>query len=103
MKIISVETLQGCNYEELGVVSGSTIQAKNFISDFGQGLKGIVGGELKSYTSMMEKARNQATQRMVDRAVKMGADAIIGVRYTTSSIMAQAAEVLAYGTAIRYK
>jgi uncharacterized protein YbjQ (UPF0145 family) len=62
-----------------------------------------VGGELKSYTSMMEKARNQATQRMVDQAVKMGADAIIGVRYTTSSIMAQAAEVLVYGTAVRYK
>ncbi len=103
MKIITVETLQGYNYEELGVVSGSTIQSKNFVSDFGQGLKSIVGGELKSYTTMMEKARNQATQRMVDEAVKMGADAIIGVRYTTSSIMAQAAEVLVYGTAVRYK
>ncbi len=103
MKIITVETLQGYNYEELGVVSGSTIQSKNFVSDFGQGIKSIVGGELKSYTSMMEKARNQATQRMVDEAVKMGADAIIGVRYTTSSIMAQAAEVLVYGTAVRYK
>ena len=103
MKIITVETLQGYNYEELGVVTGSTIQSKNFVSDFGQGIKSIVGGELKSYTSMMEKARNQATQRMVDQAVKMGADAIIGVRYTTSSIMAQAAEVLVYGTSVRYK
>lgn len=103
MKIITVETLQGYNYEELGVVTGSTIQSKNFVSDFGQGIKSIVGGELKSYTSMMEKARNQATQRMVDQAVKMGADAIIGVRYTTSSIMTQAAEVLVYGTAVRYK
>lgn len=103
MKIITVETLQGYNYEDLGVVTGSTIQSKNFVSDFGQGIKSIVGGELKSYTSMMEKARNQATQRMVDQAVKMGADAIIGVRYTTSSIMAQAAEVLVYGTAVRYK
>ena len=103
MKIITDETLQGYNYEELGVVTGSTIQSKNFVSDFGQGIKSIVGGELKSYTSMMEKARNQATQRMVDQAVKMGADAIIGVRYTTSSIMAQAAEVLVYGTAVRYK
>ena len=103
MKIITVETLQGYNYEELGIVSGSTIQSKNFVSDFGQGLKSIVGGELKSYTTMMEKARNQATQRMIDQAVKMGADAIIGVRYTTSSIMAQAAEVLVYGTAVRYK
>lgn len=103
MKIITVETLQGYNYEELGVVTGSTIQSKNFVSDFGQGLKSIVGGELKSYTTMMEKARSQATQRMIDQAVKMGADAIIGVRYTTSSIMAQAAEVLVYGTAVRYK
>ena len=103
MKIITVETLQGYNYEELGVVTGSTIQSKNFVSDFGQGIKSIVGGELKSYTSMMEKARNQATQRMIDQAVKMEADAIIGVRYTTSSIMAQAAEVLVYGTAVRYK
>ncbi len=103
MKIVTVETLQGVNYEELGVVNGSTIQSKNFVSDFGQGLKSIVGGELKSYTGMMEKARTQATQRMVDQAVKMGADAIIGVRYTTSAIMAQAAEVLVYGTAIKYK
>lgn len=103
MKLITVETLPGMNYEVLGAVSGSTIQSKNFVSDFGQGLKSIVGGELKSYTAMMEKARNQATQRMVDEAVRMGADAIIGLRYTTSAIMAQAAEVLVYGTAIKYK
>ena len=103
MKIVTVETLQGVNYQELGVVSGSTIQSKNMVSDFGQGLKSIVGGELKSYTGMMEKARDKATQRMVDQAVKMGADAIIGVRYTTNSIMAQAAEVLVFGTAVKYK
>ena len=103
MKFVTVETLQGCNYEELGVVTGSTIQSKNFVSDFGQGLKSIVGGELHSYTDMMEKARNKATQRMVDAAVQLGADAVIGVRYTTSAIMAQAAEVLAYGTAVKYK
>ena len=103
MKIVTVETLQGVNYEEMGVVSGSTIQSKNMLSDIGQGLKSIVGGELKSYTGMMEKAREKATQRMVDQAVKMDADAIIGVRYTTNSIMAQAAEVLVFGTAIQYK
>lgn len=91
------------NYEVLGVVTGSTIQSKNMFADFGQGLKSIVGGELKSYTGMMDKARAQATQRMVDEAVRMGADAIIGLRYTTNSIMAQAAEVLVFGTAIRYK
>ena len=103
MKIVTVDTLQGCNYEELGVVTGSTIQSKNFVSDFGQSLKSIIGGELHSYTEMMEKARNQATQRMVDQAVRMGADAIVGVRYTTNSIMAQAAEVLVFGTAVKYK
>ena len=103
MKIVTVETLQGERYEEMGIVSGSTIQSKNFVSDFGQGLKSIVGGELRSYTDMMEKARNKATRRMVDQAVSMGADAIIGVRYTTNSIMAQAAEVLVFGTAIKYK
>ena len=103
MKIVTVDTLLGVNYEELGVVSGSTIQSKNFVSDFGQSLKSIVGGELHSYTDMMEKARDKATRRMVDQAVSMGADAIIGVRYTTNSIMAQAAEVLVFGTAIKYK
>ena len=103
MKIVTVDTLQGCNYEELGVVSGSTIQSKNMFADFGQGLKSIVGGELKSYTGMMDKDRSQATDRMVEQAQAMGADAIIGVRYTTSAIMAQAAEVLVYGTAIKFK
>jgi len=103
MKIVTVETLQGVNYEELGVVSGSTIQSKNMFADFGQGLKSIVGGELKSYTGMMDRAREMATQRMIDQAVRMEADAIIGVRYTTNSIMAQAAEVLVFGTAVRYK
>ena len=103
MKLVTVETLQGVNYEELGVVTGSTIQSKNMFADFGQGLKSIVGGELKSYTGMMDKAREMATQRMVDQAIRMGADAIIGIRYTTNSIMAQAAEVLVFGTAVRYK
>ena len=102
MKLFSVETLHGANYEELGIVTGSTIQSKNFVSDFGQGLKSIVGGELKSYTAMMEKARNKATDRMQEQAAAMGADAIIGIRYATSAIMAQAAEVLVYGTAIRF-
>ena len=103
MRIVTVETLQGANYEALGVVSGSTIQSKNMFADFGQGLKSIVGGELKSYTGMMDKDRSQATDRMVEQAQAMGADAIIGVRYTTSAIMAQAAEVLVYGTAIKFK
>ncbi|MBO4645912.1 MAG: YbjQ family protein [Bacteroidales bacterium] len=103
MKILTIENLQGCSYEALGIVSGSTIQTKNVFSDFGQSLKNIVGGELKSYTEMMERARMQATDRMIAQAETLHADAIIGVRFTTSAIMAQAAEVLVYGTAIRFK
>lgn len=103
MKLYSIENLQGVNYEALGVVNGSTIQSKNVFSDFGQSLKNIVGGELRSYTQMMEKARGIATDRMIEQAERLGADAIIGVRYTTSAIMAQAAEVMVYGTAIRFK
>ena len=102
MELYTIETLPN-NCEPLGIVCGSTIQSKNFVSDFGQGLKSIVGGELKSYTEMMEKAREKATASMVEQAEKMGADAVIGVRYATSAIMAQAAEVLVYGTAIRKK
>ncbi|MBP5548799.1 MAG: YbjQ family protein [Bacteroidales bacterium] len=101
MKLYSIENLNNVNYEVLGIVSGSTIQAKNVFSDIGQSLKGVVGGELKAYTRMMEKARENATQRMIDQATDMGGNAIIGVRYTTSAIMAQAAEVLVYGTAIK--
>ena len=103
MNIYTVEYLQGVNYEVLGVVTGSTIQSKNVFSDIGQSLKNIVGGELKAYTQMMEKARKMSTDRMIAQAEAMRADAIIGVRYATSAIMAQAAEVLVYGTAIRYK
>ena len=103
MKLVTVETLQGMNYDELGIVTGSTIHSKNMFADFGQGLKSIVGGELKSYTGMMDKAREMATQRMIAQAEQLGADAIIGVRFTTNSIMAQAAEVLVFGTAVKYK
>jgi uncharacterized protein YbjQ (UPF0145 family) len=101
MELYTVENIQG-NYTLLGTVSGSTIQSKNMFSDFGQGLKGIVGGEVKAYTDMMEKARQKATDRMIAQAEAMNADAIIGVRYATSAIMAQAAEVLVYGTAVRF-
>lgn len=103
MELYTIENLQGKEYKSLGVVSGSTIQSKNMFSDLGQGLKGVVGGELKAYTRMMEKAREVATSRMVEQAQALNADAIVGVRYTTSSVMAQAAEVLVYGTAIKYK
>ena len=102
MELYTIENLQGKEYKVLGIVSGSTIQSKNMFSDLGQGLKGIVGGELKAYTDMMEKAREKATQRMVKQAEDMGANAVIGIRYATSAIMAQAAEVLVYGTAVKF-
>ena len=103
MNLYSIENIPGVNYEALGVVCGSTIQSKNFVADFGQSLKTIVGGELRSYTAMMEKARKQATQRMIEQAQQMGAYAVVGVRYATSAIMAQAAEVLVYGTAVKIR
>ncbi len=102
MELYTIENLQGKEYKVLGIVSGSTIQSKNMFSDLGQGLKGIVGGELKAYTDMMEKAREKATQRMVKQAEAMGANAVIGIRYATSAIMTQAAAVLVYGTAVKF-
>ena len=103
MILVTTEGINGRELEMLGLVKGSTIQTVNAVRDIGAGLKTLVGGELQSYTEMMNKARNKATQRMVDEAVRIGADAIIGVRYTTNSIMAQAAEVLVFGTAVKYK
>jgi uncharacterized protein YbjQ (UPF0145 family) len=81
----------------------STIQSKHLGKDISQGFKTLVGGELKAYTEMMNDARALATQRMIAEATTMGADAIINVRYSSSSIMQGAAEVMAYGTAVKYK
>ena len=102
MLIVTSETITGKNYEMLGVVKGSTIQTVNAFKDIGSGLKTLVGGELGSYNKMMEKAREMATSRMIEEAQKLGADAIICVRYSSSSVMQSAAEVLAYGTAVKY-
>ena len=101
MILTTTETISGKNLATLGLVQGNTIQS-NMFSDMGQSFKTMVGGELKSYTEMMNKARNIATQRMIDMAARMGADAIVCVRYTSASVMQQAAEVLAYGTAVKF-
>ena len=87
--------------QDLGLVMGNTIRAKWFGKDIMAGLKQIVGGELKGYTDMMSEARQQALDRAVDAAKEKGADAIVGLRFTTSSVMASAAEILAYGTAVK--
>ncbi|MFC1929002.1 YbjQ family protein [Chloroflexota bacterium] len=84
----------------IGLVKGSTIRARHVGRDIMAGLRGIVGGEISEYTKMMAEAREQAIQRMVEDAEKQGANAIIGMRFTTSMVMASAAEILAYGTGV---
>ena len=103
MLIVTTETVNGREMETLGLVKGSTIQTVNVFRDFGSGLKTLVGGELTKYTEMMGKAREIATERMISEAEALNADAIVGVRYASSSIMQSAAEVMAYGTAVRLK
>ena len=100
MLLVTTETVSGRELEMLGLVKGSTIQSKNIGRDITQGFKTLVGGELKSYTDMMNEARSIATQRMVDEAQALGADA---VRYSSASVMQGAAEVMAYGTAVKFK
>lgn len=87
----------------LGLVKGSTIQSKNIGSDITQSFKTLVGGELKAYNEMMNDARALATKRMVAEAEDMGADAVVNVRYASASVMQGAAEVMAYGTAVKFK
>ncbi|MBE5918803.1 MAG: YbjQ family protein [Pseudobutyrivibrio ruminis] len=102
MKLVSIETIPGQNFEVIGVVKGTIVQSKNFGKDFMAGMKTLVGGEIKGYTDMLVEARQIATKRMVDEAEQLGADAIVGIRYASSSVMQGAAEVMAYGTAVKY-
>ena len=103
MLLVTTETVSGRELEMLGLVKGSTIQSKNIGRDITQGFKTLVGGELKSYTDMMNEARSIATQRMVDEAQALGADAAVAVRYSSASVMPGAAEVMAYGAAVKFK
>ena len=100
---VTTETIPGKELEVLGMVKGSTIQTVNAIRDIGAGLKTLVGGELTRYNEMMNDARALATKRMVAEAEAMGADAIVAVRYSSASVMQSAAEVMAYGTAVKFK
>ncbi|MCR5735612.1 MAG: YbjQ family protein [Lachnospiraceae bacterium] len=102
MLIVTTETISGRNIEMIGVVKGSTIQTVNAFKDIGAGLKTLVGGELGNYNKMMENARNIATERMVEEANRLGADAVVCMRYATSAVMQSAAEVMAYGTAVKF-
>ena len=103
MFIVTTEHIPGKELELLGLVKGATIQSRHVGKDIGAGLKTIVGGELKGYTEMMDSARSIATERMKEEASKLGADAVVNVRYTTSAVVQGAAEVLAYGTAVKFK
>ncbi len=103
MILVTTETIAGHQIEVLGLVKGSTIQSKNIGRDITQSFKTIVGGELKAYTQMMDSARALATKRMVEEAETMGADAIVAMRYSSASVMQGAAEVMAYGTAVKLK
>lgn len=103
MILVNTDYITGKELEMLGLVKGSTIQSKNIGRDITQSFKTIVGGELKSYTEMMNEARAIATKRMVEEAEQLGADAIVNIRYASSAVMQGAAEVIAYGTAVKYK
>ena len=102
MIIVNTDYIGGKELETLALVKGSTIQSKHIGKDIAQSFKTIVGGELKSYTKMMDEAREVATQRMIAEAEALGADAIVNVRFASSAIMQGAAEVIAYGTAVKF-
>lgn len=103
MLLVNTDFITGKELETLGIVKGNVVQCRNVGRDFMAGIKTLVGGELKEYTEMLNQARQIAIKRMVDEAETMGADAIINIRYASSSIMQGAAEVIAYGTAVKYK
>jgi len=103
MIIVTTEYVSGKETEMLGLVKGSTIQTVNAFKDIGSAFKTLVGGELIKYNEMMDKARSIAVERMVGEAEKLGADAIVCARFATSSIMQSAAEIMAYGTAVKFK
>ncbi len=103
MKLLNIDYIPGKEIEVLELVKGTTVMTKNVGKDFMAGMKTLVGGELTGYTDMLNEARQIATKRMVDEAEKMGADAVINIRYGSSSLMQGAAEIVVYGTAVRVK
>ena len=102
MLLLNIDYIPGKEIEPLSIVKGTVVQSKHFGKDFMAGMKTIVGGEIKGYTEMLNEARQIATNRMVDEAAALGADAVINVHYASSAVMQGAAEVIAYGTAVKY-
>ena len=103
MLLVNIDHIPGKELEVLGMVKGTIVQTKHFGKDFMAGMKTLVGGEIVGYTEMLTEARQIATKRMVDEAEELGADAVINIRFGSSSLMQSAAEVIAYGTAVKYK
>lgn len=103
MLLLNIDNVPGRDMEAMGLVKGTVVQSKNFGKDFMAGMKTLVGGEITSYTEMLVEARQIATKRMVDEAEAMGADAIVNIRFGSSAVMQGAAEVIAYGTAVKLK
>ncbi len=103
MILVNTEYISGKELETLSIVKGSTIQTKHMGKDLMAGLKTMVGGELVGYNQMMNDARALATKRMVEEAEALGADGIVNIRYASSAILQGAAEVIAYGTAVKFK
>ncbi|MBQ9837914.1 MAG: YbjQ family protein [Oscillospiraceae bacterium] len=101
MLLLNIDNIPGKQIEAIGIVKGTVVQSKNFGKDFMAGMKTLVGGEIKGYTEMLIEARQIATKRMVDEAVALGADAIVNIRFGSSAVMQGAAEVIAYGTAVK--
>ena len=103
MLLLNIDYVPGKEVEPLGLVKGTVVQSKNFGKDFMAGMKTLVGGEIAGYTEMLVEARQIATKRMVDEANALGADAVINIRFGSSAVMQGAAEVIAYGTAVKLK
>jgi len=101
MKLLSINYIPGKEIDALGLVKGTVVQTKNVGRDFMAGMKTLVGGEIVGYTEMLNEARQIATKRMVDEAKKLEADAVIDIKYGSSQVMSGAAEVIAYGTAVK--
>lgn len=101
MKLLNIDSIPGKKIEAIGLVRGTVVYSKNFGKDFMASMKTLVGGEITSYTEMLNEARAIATKRMVDQAEALEADAIVNIRYGSSSLLQGAAEIVAYGTAVK--
>lgn len=94
--------ISGKKFKIIGIVRGNTVRSRNIGRDIGAAFKNMVGGEIKSYTELISQSRDEAYNRMVNNAIELGADGIIGMRFGTSSIMSASSEILAYGTAVKF-